>query len=59
MTKTETMYSGVSSEFKRRLAAEAAKEKRSITNYLEATLIANWERVETVGSQAPLRKPPK
>jgi uncharacterized protein (DUF1778 family) len=46
MTKTETLNLRVSSEFKRRLAAEAAKEKRSVTNYVEATLTAVWDRAE-------------
>lgn len=31
-------------EFKRRLMEEAAKEKRSVTNYLEVTLAKIWER---------------
>ena len=46
MTKTETLNLRVSSEFKRKLADEAAKEKRSVTNYVEATLTAVWDRVE-------------
>ena len=44
MTKTETLNLRVSSEFKRRLAEEAAKEKRSVTNYVETTLTAIWDR---------------
>jgi len=46
MTKTETLNLRVSWEFKRRLADEAAKEKRSVTNYVEATLTAVWDREE-------------
>jgi hypothetical protein len=46
MTKTKTLNLRVSAEFKRRLMEEAAKEKRSVTNYLEATLVAIWERQE-------------
>ena len=44
MTKTETLNLRVSSDFKRRLAEEAAKEKRSVTNYVEATLTEIWDR---------------
>jgi predicted HicB family RNase H-like nuclease len=44
MSKTETLNLRVSTEFKKRLAAEAAREKRSVTNYLEATLSALWEQ---------------
>ena len=44
MAKTETLNLRVSSDFKRRLADEAAKEKRSVTNYLEVTLGKIWER---------------
>lgn len=43
MPKTETLNLRVSTEFKRRLVEEAAKEKRSVTNYLEATLTKLWE----------------
>ncbi len=43
MAKTETLNLRVSTEFKRRLMEEAAKEKRSVTNYLEATLTHLWE----------------
>jgi uncharacterized protein (DUF1778 family) len=55
MTKTETLNLRVSSEFKRRLAEEAAKEKRSVTNYVEATLTAVWDRTET--GRAPSKRP--
>jgi predicted HicB family RNase H-like nuclease len=44
MAKTETLNLRVSSEFKRRLVDEAAKEKRSVTNYLEVMLTRMWER---------------
>jgi len=44
MPKTETLNLRVSMEFKRRLMEEATKEKRSVTNYLEATLAAVWEQ---------------
>jgi predicted HicB family RNase H-like nuclease len=55
MTKTETLNLRVSSEFKRRLAEEAAKEKRSVTNYVEATLTAVWDRTEA--GRFPSKKP--
>ena len=41
--KTETLNLRVSPEFKRRLAEEAAKQRRSVTNYLEVTLLDLWE----------------
>jgi predicted HicB family RNase H-like nuclease len=47
MAKTETLNLRVSTEFKRRLTEEAAKEKRSVTNYLEVTLTRIWERQES------------
>jgi predicted HicB family RNase H-like nuclease len=42
MRKTETLNLRVSPEFKRRLIEEARKEKRSVTNYIEATLFEFW-----------------
>jgi len=42
MHKTETLNLRVSLEFKRRLADEAKKEKRSVTNYIEAALFEYW-----------------
>jgi predicted HicB family RNase H-like nuclease len=44
MPKTETLNLRVPSEFKRKLREEAAKEKRSVTNYLEVTLTALWDQ---------------
>lgn len=38
MRKTETLNLRVSAEFKRKLEEEAKREKRSVTNYLEAVL---------------------
>ena len=43
MRKTETLNLRVSSEFKRKLIEEAKKERRSVTNYLEATLTSLWK----------------
>jgi len=44
MPKTETLNLRVSPDFKRRLAEEAANEKRSVTNYLEVVLTDLWDR---------------
>jgi hypothetical protein len=43
MAKTATLNLRVSADFKRRLMEEAAKEKRSVTNYLEVSLTRYWE----------------
>ncbi len=42
MPKTETLNLRVSAEFKRRLIEEAKKEKRSVTNYIEAAITEFW-----------------
>ena len=42
--KTETLNLRVSPDFKKRLAEEAAKQRRSVTNYLEVTLMDLWEK---------------
>ena len=55
MVKSDTLNLRVSSEFKRRLMDEAAKEKRSVTNYLEATLTALWDNKNSA-AQEKLRK---
>ena len=44
--KTETLNLRVSPDFKKRLAEEAAKTRRSVTNYLEVTLLDVWEQAE-------------
>jgi predicted transcriptional regulator len=43
MRKTATLNLRISSEFKKRLIEEAKREKRSVTNYLEATLSSFWD----------------
>jgi hypothetical protein len=68
MKKKETLNLRVSAEFKRKLAEEATKERRSLTNYLETALTKLWEQQETRAGrkgeggrpQAPRRgiKPP-
>jgi predicted HicB family RNase H-like nuclease len=47
MAKTETLNLRVSADFKRRLNEEAAKEKRSVTNYLEVILAELWEQCDS------------
>lgn len=42
--KTETLNLRVSPEFKKRLGEEAVKERRSVTNYLEVTLLDLWDK---------------
>ena len=42
MQKTETLNLRVSMDFKQRLVEEAKKEKRSVTNYIEAALSEYW-----------------
>ena len=42
MLKTETLNLRVSAEFKRRLIEEAKKDKRSVTNYIEAAITELW-----------------
>ena len=60
MPKTETLNLRVSAEFKRRLMEEAAREKRSVTNYLEATITAVWEQLQNRDSPVTgKRKPAK
>ena len=44
MLKSETLNLRVSVEFKRRLIEEAEKEKRSVTNYIEAAMNELWSQ---------------
>ncbi len=53
--KKETLNFRVSAEFKQRLIQEAGKERRSLTNYLESTLVKLWEEREL--SSAKGREP--
>ncbi len=48
MRKSETLNLRVSADFKERLVEEAKKERRSVTNYLEATLTKLWQRKDSV-----------
>ena len=57
--KDQTLNLRVSAEFKEKLAAEAARARRSITNYLEVTLLDVWEQLpqsEHAGSERRKRK---
>ena len=59
MKKKETLNLRVSAEFKRKLAEEAKKERRSLTNYLETALTKLWEQQETEDArtiQVPRRR---
>jgi predicted HicB family RNase H-like nuclease len=56
MRKSETLNLRVSSEFKRRLVEEAKKEKRSVTNYLEATLAKLWEQKGSLTEGRPRKR---
>ena len=59
MPKTETLNLRVSGDFKKRLIEEAAKEKRcSVTNYLEATLLAPREKGDSTDGKEKAKKKP-
>jgi 5-methylthioribose kinase len=55
MKKKETLNFRVPAEFKRKLVEEANKQRRSLTNYLETTLMQVWEKQET-GTAKPGEK---
>jgi hypothetical protein len=52
MRKTQALSLRVSSEFKRRLVEEARKDRRSVANYIEATLMRLWREKDS----DPLRR---
>jgi predicted HicB family RNase H-like nuclease len=56
MLKTETLNLRVSAEFKRRLMEEARKEKRSVTNYIEATITELWSQKSPTTGRAKTKK---
>lgn len=56
MRKTETLNLRVSTEFKRKLAGEAKRENRSVTNYLEATLEKLWQESASAKTRRRNRK---
>jgi len=45
--KQETLNFRVSADFKLRLIEEAAKERRSLTNYLENTFLRLWDEKDS------------
>jgi predicted HicB family RNase H-like nuclease len=49
--KSATLNLRVSPDFKNRLAEEAAKQRRSVTNYLEVTLLDLWEEQDKTKGQ--------
>ena len=53
--KTETLNLRVSADFKKKLAEEAAKQRRSVTNYLEVTLLDLWEDAEKIRTEKKRR----
>ena len=56
MPKTETLNLRVSAEFKRRLIEEAKKEKRSVTNYIEAAITELWTLKSSGTTRTGIRK---
>ncbi len=50
MKKKETLNFRVPAEFKRKLIEEANKQRRSLTNYLEATFMWVWEEQEAAST---------
>jgi predicted HicB family RNase H-like nuclease len=59
MSKTETLNLRVSQEFKRKLIDAAAKQKRSVTNYLEVVLTEVWDREHVLTSGATHTRKPR
>jgi len=55
-TKKETLNFRVPAEFKRRLVEEANKQRRSLTNYLETTLMEVWEKQETDSGKPDVKR---
>ena len=56
MKKKETLNFRVPAEFKRRLIEEANKQRRSLTNYLETTLMEVWEKRGSEPDKPPEKK---
>ena len=56
MSKTETLNLRVSVEFKRRLIEEAMREKRSVTNYIEAAITELWSQKAPGANRTKTRK---
>jgi predicted HicB family RNase H-like nuclease len=56
MLKTETLNLRISAEFKRRLIEEARKEKRSVTNYIEAAITQIWSQKDPNTVRTKIKK---
>ena len=54
--KSATLNLRVSPDFKKKLAEEAAKQRRSVTNYLEVTLLDLWEEQDKAAGQKKRKK---
>lgn len=59
MKKKETLNFRVAPEFKRKLIEEANKQRRSLTNYLETTLMEVWGKQETIPDRPAQKRKPK
>jgi len=56
--KDQTLNLRVSAEFKEKLAGEAARARRSITNYLQVTLLDLWKEEEELHKRENSRTDP-
>ena len=56
MKKKETLNFRVAPEFKRKLIEEANKQRRSLTNYLETTLMEVWGKQETIPDRSSQKR---
>ena len=54
--KSATLNLRVSPDFKKKLAEAAAKQRRSVTNYLEVTLLDLWEEQDKDTGQKKRKK---
>ena len=54
--KSATLNLRVSPDFKKKLAEEAAKQRRSVTNYVEVTLLDLWEEQDKNTEQRKRKK---
>ena len=59
MKKKETLNFRVAPEFKRKLIEEANKQRRSLTNYLETTLMEVWGKQEIIPDRPAQKRKPK
>jgi len=59
MKKQETLNFRVPAAFKRKLIEEANKQRRSLTNYLETTLMEVWKNQEVGPSKIAAKGAPR